>query len=82
MVHDYCTFLVIDFGVDAGVADEVYNPFLAFVLGEAQAGREVSGDWRLVLGIGLSVQMWLGGEEWVVKYILNIYPLMNLTVRL
>lgn len=32
MVHDDCAGLVIDLGVDSGVADQVDNPFLTFAL--------------------------------------------------
>lgn len=41
VVHDDGAGLVVDFGVDAGVADQVDDPLLAFVLGEAEAGGEV-----------------------------------------
>jgi len=35
VVHDDRALFVIDFGVDAGISDEVDDPFLALVLGEA-----------------------------------------------
>lgn len=41
VVHDDGAGLVVDLGVDAGVADEVDNPLLALVLAEAEAGGEV-----------------------------------------
>ena len=41
MVHDNGAIFVVDLGVDACVADEVDDPFLAFVLVEAKAGGEV-----------------------------------------
>ena len=41
MVHDHGTVFVVDLGVDAGFADEVDDPFLAFVLVKAEAGGEV-----------------------------------------
>lgn len=41
MVHNDRTGFVVDLGVDARVADEVDDPFLAFVAGEAEAGGEV-----------------------------------------
>jgi len=31
VVHDDCAGFVVDFGVHAGVADEIDDPFLAFV---------------------------------------------------
>jgi hypothetical protein len=43
MIHDDCSFSVVDFRVDASVADEIHDPFLAFGLGEAETGREVPG---------------------------------------
>lgn len=42
MVHDDGARFVVDFGVDACVADEVDDPFFAFVLGKAEASGEVS----------------------------------------
>lgn len=38
VVHDDGAFLVVDLGVDARVADQVDDPFLAFGLREAEAG--------------------------------------------
>ena len=38
VVHDDGAGLVVDLGVDACVADQVHDPFLAFVLAEAEAG--------------------------------------------
>ena len=37
MVHDDSAFLVVNFSIDASVADEVDNPFLAFVLTQAKS---------------------------------------------
>lgn len=48
VVHDDGAFLVVDFGVDAGVADEIDDPFFAFVLGEAEAGGEIPVEYELV----------------------------------
>ena len=42
MIHHHRPVSVVDLGVDTGVADEVDNPLLAFVLVEAKAGGEVS----------------------------------------
>jgi hypothetical protein len=41
VVHDDGAGLVVDLGVDAGVADQVDDPLLALVLAEAEAGGEV-----------------------------------------
>ena len=41
VVHDDGAGLVVDLGVDTGVADEIDNPLLALVLAEAEAGGEV-----------------------------------------
>lgn len=41
VVHDDGAGLVVDLGVDAGVADQVDDPFLAFIMGKAEAGGEV-----------------------------------------
>ena len=41
VVHDDGAGLVVYFGVDAGVADQVDNPLFALVLGEAEACGEV-----------------------------------------
>jgi hypothetical protein len=38
MVHDDGTGLVVDLCVNACVADEIDDPFLAFAFGEAKAG--------------------------------------------
>ena len=38
MIHNNRAGLVVDFGVNTGVADEVDDPFLAFLLAEAEAG--------------------------------------------
>jgi hypothetical protein len=43
VIHHHGAGLVVDLGVDAGVADKVDDPLLAFVLGEAEAGGEVPG---------------------------------------
>jgi hypothetical protein len=37
VVHDDGAGLVVDFGVDAGITDEVDDPLLALVFGEAEA---------------------------------------------
>lgn len=42
MIHNYRAVSIVDLGVDAGVADEVDDPLLAFVLVEAEAGGEIS----------------------------------------
>lgn len=42
VVHDDDAFLVVDLSVDARVTDQVDDPFLAFGLREAEAGREIS----------------------------------------
>jgi hypothetical protein len=41
VVHDDGAGLVVDLGVNAGVADEVNNPLLTLVLAQAEAGREI-----------------------------------------
>jgi hypothetical protein len=41
VVHDDGAGLVVDLGVDAGVADEVNDPLLTLVLAQAKAGREI-----------------------------------------
>jgi hypothetical protein len=52
VVHDDGAGLVVDLGVDAGVADEVNNPLLTLVLAQAEAGREVPVDMWLVTIFG------------------------------
>ncbi len=47
MIHDDGALFVIDLGIDARVADQVDDPFLAFGLGETEAGGEIS-VWVLV----------------------------------
>jgi len=44
MIHNYGALLVIDLRVDAGVSDEIDDPFLAGVFIEAEAGGEVSNN--------------------------------------
>jgi hypothetical protein len=41
VVHDDGAGLVVDLGVNAGVADEVNNPLLTLVLAQTEAGREI-----------------------------------------
>lgn len=41
MVHQNGTFLVIQFAVHAGIADQIDDPFLAFVVVQAQSGGEI-----------------------------------------
>ena len=69
MVHDDGAGFVVDFGVDAGVADEVDDPFLAFVVAEAEAGGEVSVDFVSKrngvlegVGEGLTLCRFVGGS--------------------
>ena len=49
MVHDDGAGLVVDLGVDAGVADEVDNPLLTLVLAKAEAGGKVPVKSMLVI---------------------------------
>ena len=49
VVHDDGAGLIVDLGVDAGVADEVNNPLLTLVLAKAEAGGEVPVGRRLVV---------------------------------
>jgi hypothetical protein len=37
VIHDNRALLVVDLGVDACISDEVYDPLLAFGLGEVEA---------------------------------------------
>lgn len=39
MVHENSPFLVVDFGVNTSIANEVDDPFLAFILAEAETSR-------------------------------------------
>ena len=50
MVHNHRSRLVVDFGVDARVTDQVDDPLLAFVVGEAEASREVPVKSQKVVG--------------------------------
>jgi hypothetical protein len=52
VVHDDSAGLVVDLGVDTGVADEVNNPLLTLVLAQAEAGREVPASMLLVTIFG------------------------------
>jgi hypothetical protein len=49
VVHDDGAGLVVDLGVDAGVADEVDNPLLTLVLAEAEAGGKVPVERSLAI---------------------------------
>ena len=49
VVHDDGTGLVVDLGVNAGVADEVDDPLLTLVLAQAEARREIPVELRLVM---------------------------------
>ncbi len=63
MVHDDGTSLVVYFCVDACVADQVDDPFFAFVLGEAEAGGEVA-----VYSVSMAVSSLVGNRPWNVKF--------------
>ena len=41
MIHHHGALLVVDLRIDACVADQIDNPFLAFVLAKAESGGEV-----------------------------------------
>lgn len=41
VVHKNSALLVVNLGIDTGVADQVDNPLLALVLVQTQTGREV-----------------------------------------
>lgn len=41
VVHDNSALLVVDLGIDTGVADQIDDPLLTLVLAETQAGGEV-----------------------------------------
>ena len=41
VVHDDRARLIVDFGVDACIPDQVDDPFLALLVAEAEAGGEV-----------------------------------------
>jgi len=43
VVHDHCALLVVNFGVDTGITDQVDNPLLTLVLVEAEAGGQIPG---------------------------------------
>lgn len=42
MIHYHCAGLIIDLGVDSGIANEVDNPFLTFIGREAKARGEIA----------------------------------------
>ena len=48
MVHQHRPLLVVELPIHARIANEVHNPFLAFVLVEAEAGGEIPGKDLLV----------------------------------
>lgn len=41
VVHDHGALLVVDLGIDTGVADQVDDPLLTLVLAEAETGGQV-----------------------------------------
>lgn len=41
MIHHHCSCLIVDFGIDSGIADEVNDPFLSLVLRQAEACRKI-----------------------------------------
>lgn len=50
MIHHDGTLLIVDLCVDAGVSDEIDDPFLARIFVEAKAGGEISNNCiKLVL---------------------------------
>ena len=49
MVHDHRALLVVDLGVDTGVADQVDNPLLTLILVQTETGRKVPREIQLVL---------------------------------
>ncbi len=63
VIHDHGAGLVVYFCVDARVADEVDDPFFAFVLREAEAGGEVA-----VCSVSMAVSSLVGNRPWNVKF--------------
>ena len=49
MVHDHRALLVVDLGVDTGVADQIDNPLLTLILVQTETGRKVPREIQLVL---------------------------------
>ena len=49
VVHDHRALLVVDLGVDTGVADQVDNPLLTLILVQTETGRKVPSEIQLVL---------------------------------
>ena len=43
MIHQHRPLLVVELSIHARIANEVHDPFLAFVLVEAEAGGEIPG---------------------------------------
>ena len=43
MIHQHRALLVVELPVHARIADEVHDPFLTFVLVEAEAGGQIPG---------------------------------------
>lgn len=43
MIHQHRPLLVVELPIHARIANEVHDPFLAFVLVEAEAGGEIPG---------------------------------------
>ena len=41
VVHDHCAFLIINLGIDSGIADEVDNPLLTLILVQAETGGKI-----------------------------------------
>lgn len=41
VVHDHRTLLVVNLGINPGVADQVDDPLLALILAQAETGRQV-----------------------------------------
>lgn len=76
VIHNYGAFPVIDLCVDACVADEVDNPFLAFVMRETETGGEVP-----IVRISrlFSFPAHKGKIRW---YLLDVDPLMDLAICL
>lgn len=71
MVHDNGARLVVDLGIHARVTNQVHDPLLTFILAEAETGGKIP-TFELVLVL----------ESVCGCLLLDVYPLVNLAVRL
>lgn len=64
VVHDHSALLVVDLGVNPGVADEVDNPLLALILAQTETSGQVPKGMSEGVSLDLGYQTHLISIRW------------------